>query len=270
MLLLILIAVYACPGQAVQGEGIRPRLHECDHQEHEVCFNNIMHSLFNDRLMPKGDILDVGAHEGTWACMYACFDSSRVVHAVDPSPRMIARMTCNHSNMIKHNYAVSDFTGFMKFKNTRNGYINHLANSANGDVPIETIDNLWANWSTAPSFLHIDVEGYELQALRGARQVVTKFRPVFSVEMHVKNSSNTDLLLELIEQLNYEAFLINELCGTRYDCRNFLCFPRESVAITVRKSPMLQMALKANIIARVTKDTALSVFNKLRPTAIPW
>ncbi len=60
---LILFAFFGyCAGAE---EHVRHRHHECDHQEHEVCFNNIVHSLFNDRLMPKGDILNVGAHKGT-------------------------------------------------------------------------------------------------------------------------------------------------------------------------------------------------------------
>ena len=55
----------------------------------ERSFNAIVFSLFKQGYLPAGDVLDVGAHDGSFSCMYACFDTNRTVHAVDPSPTMI-------------------------------------------------------------------------------------------------------------------------------------------------------------------------------------
>ena len=81
-----------------------------------------------------------------------------------------------------------------------------------------TIDNLVGDDDIPPTdFINIDVEGYELQALAGAKQTILKHRPAVSVE--VNPISDLPLFDEWMdgvgyartsEKLNYTATFIYE------------------------------------------------------------
>ena len=63
----------------------------CPKPASEITFNSIVHGLLNEPgAIPKGDMLDTGAHNFEWACMYACLAPNRTVRAVDPSARFVS------------------------------------------------------------------------------------------------------------------------------------------------------------------------------------
>jgi FkbM family methyltransferase len=51
-------------------------------------------------------------------------------------------------------------------------------------VPLTTVDAFCAERNIVPTLLKIDVEGYELHVLRGARQTFARHRPAAVVEIH--------------------------------------------------------------------------------------
>jgi hypothetical protein len=63
--------------------------------------------------------------------------------------------------------------------------------------------------------------------LVGATRLIKEYRPLFSFELHVLYDYAYSLkTLQYAAGLDYEVYMINELCGKRKDCRNFLAFPR--------------------------------------------
>lgn len=60
-------------------------------------------------------------------------------------------------------------------------------------VPVTTIDAFCAAGNAPPAVLLLDIEGFEIEALRGARSTIVAHRPVIVVEMHpnVWHSANT-------------------------------------------------------------------------------
>lgn len=60
-------------------------------------------------------------------------------------------------------------------------------------VPVTTVDEYCRTSHSLPDVLLIDIEGFEIQALRGARDTIRRLRPIVVVEMHpnVWNSANT-------------------------------------------------------------------------------
>ncbi len=60
-------------------------------------------------------------------------------------------------------------------------------------VPVTTIDEYCRTAGAIPDVILVDIEGFEIEALRGARGTITAHRPVIVAEMHpnVWSSSNT-------------------------------------------------------------------------------
>ena len=97
-----------------------------------------------------------------------------------------------------------------------------------------SVDELFSNSSSASTrptdmaqgqrlgFAHWDVEGMELDVLVGARNILQRDRPIFTVEMFVHTSSHwrrVNLFKEL-SLSGYEAYLVEEPCGYTIDCRS--------------------------------------------------
>jgi FkbM family methyltransferase len=247
----------------------------CTWPKTELVLNNIVYAMLKDRILPMGDILDVGAYHGHWACLYACFDPSRKVHAVDPSPKNVLEMKCPFSNVLKHNYGVSDYVGNMSVV-ISSGFIKpadaprQSSDSEVITIPISTLDALFSSWKSRAAFLHIDVEGYELNAIRGAGQVLLRDLPIVTVEMHVVRDEvkNVKLIQEL-QKLEYRLFMINEVCGTVEDCRNFLCVPSKRMSVFAR-SPAMQLAARTGGLISVNETNFLTRFASLSKSPAPW
>ncbi len=73
---------------------------------------------------------------------------------------------------------------------------NSLAQTARSErVTVTTVDAFCAAGNAPPDVLLIDIEGFEIEALRGARATILSHRPLIVVEMHpnVWASANTTL-----------------------------------------------------------------------------
>ena len=89
----------------------------------------------------------------------------------------------------------------------------------------------------------------------GASLTLARDRPVFTVEMHPHVGRNASLaLLRRIDALGYRAFLIEEVCGFPFDCRNVLCLPAERQAIFAN-SPVLDTLVASRRLFAITVDT---------------
>lgn len=128
--------------------------------------------------------LDIGAHVGFWTRTMA--EKFETVHAFEPSPDCYSCLVDNVAdkpNVITNCVAIGDRAGVCqvhddprRIGNTGSRYVI----SGAGKTPIVTVDRL--NLS-ALDFMKIDVEGFELQVLMGARESIKKFRPVISMEV---------------------------------------------------------------------------------------
>ena len=108
---------------------------------------------------------------------------------------------------------------------------------------VRRLDDLFGangSWSgEALAFGHFDVEGAELDLLRGARWVISRDRPIFTVEVPTRQTSYAQQLLDEIASLGYGALVVPEKCGDNADCRNMICLPTERAAWLLRRLPLL-------------------------------
>lgn len=128
--------------------------------------------------------IDVGAHVGFWSFDLA--QRFRTVHAFEPVPATfdcLDRNMAEFGNVLTYNMAVGDKAGACVVHNDKkrpgNSGSNYVMPDRAGDVPMRTLDEL-----RFPScdFLKVDVEGFELRVLEGARDLISQHRPVISME----------------------------------------------------------------------------------------
>ena len=194
--------------------------------------------------LPAGSVIDAGAHKGGESCFFSDLARERTVHAVEPLIENIDYIRNHYAdrpNIRPQLGGLGNSSGWLAVTADSGGMASGLGGgrrlerraSAGGrrSVPVSTIDSLfaadgpWANETLA--FGHFDVEGSELALLSGGSQTIQRDQPVFTVEVHVhKDHAYTRALFEYIDALGYDAFIIDEGCGSRNDCRNAICVPR--------------------------------------------
>jgi FkbM family methyltransferase len=146
--------------------------------------------LSRHRLAPGALVFDLGAHQGVVALMLA--------QAVGPGGRVVAVEANPHNAAVARRNrdlngagqlhiiaaAVSDAPGRLTFNEGLDGQVDD-GTGAWGRIEVEavTIDGL-AREHGPPDVLFLDVEGFECQALRGARETLAR-RPDAFVEVHV-------------------------------------------------------------------------------------
>jgi FkbM family methyltransferase len=151
-------------------------------------------------------VFDVGAHQGVVAMMLGDLvgAAGRVVavEATSYNAEVAWRnIALNDLAQVKVVHAAgADVPGVLRFSPRMNG---HVAASEEASVEVRalTVDELTTEYG-APQVLFVDVEGYELHVLRGARRTIDSHHPDLFVEVHMgeglERFGTTDDLLSLI------------------------------------------------------------------------
>jgi len=166
-----------------------------------------------ERHVRQGDVVfDVGAHHGLYTLMASVLagPSGRVV-AFEPLPGN-ATVLQKHLrlNRIRNvqvmNRAASDTTGMSRFSTG----ISHWEGSLNagGQLEVGTValDDVVGTEIPAPQVVKMDVEGAELRVLMGARNTLSRHRPVIIFEAHTEALRAE--CTKLLEGLDYEVTVL--------------------------------------------------------------
>jgi len=142
--------------------------------------------LKDHRLVPGARVFDVGAHQGVVAMMLASRTAPGLVVAVEGNGFNAAaaerNASLNHLENIRvvHGAAAAE-PGELLFSESSNGSVNKIA-WGQTKVRAYTLDELSETYGL-PDLLFIDVEGYEVEVLKGARRTLAG-RPDCFVEVH--------------------------------------------------------------------------------------
>ena len=149
---------------------------------------------------PGDTVLDVGANVGVYTMLLARWIApSGRVHAFEPAPDAFRLLTdhlalngLSHAAVVTR-AAVGDDIGRVQFRTVGAGGLGHtvavpLHHATVGSDIIEvaatTIDAYCAEHDLRPDLIKVDVEGAEMNVLRGAARTLIEHRPIVVVEVH--------------------------------------------------------------------------------------
>lgn len=183
-------------------------------------------------LNPQSNVLDVGAHAGRHARIFADKIGCRSVTIFEPLPPQrqdLERQFAHNPRVNVLPYALSSETGRRDF------IVNHAAPEESGlrervynnpsakrlqtiTVDVRTLDTL-ANELTGPiDYIKIDTEGAEVDILRGAPTILSRDQPIISVEYGVPAygayGHDRMTLYDLATEMNYQ---VCDLFGNPFD-----------------------------------------------------
>ena len=131
----------------------------------------------------KSTVVDIGAHIGTFALPIA--KEVEKVIAFEPSSKAFDLLSRNAKEnavalrLVNKALGSEKGNGTLVVRNTSNAGANTLV--PGGDIPVTTLDDEVAH----ADFIKIDVEGMELDVLRGGVRLIERARPVVLFEVNV-------------------------------------------------------------------------------------
>jgi FkbM family methyltransferase len=161
-----------------------------------------------DRIPENGIALDIGAHIGIWTVPMALHRPSARIFAFEGAPGTYRRLQTNVernslANIQTFHCAVSDTTGTILFQSPQNasvfGRISAHGNSRgrydetqSNAVPCTTIAHFCAEHGISHiDFMKVDVEGAELNVLRGATPLLSE-RSIDVIWMEIDATNQRD------------------------------------------------------------------------------
>lgn len=197
-------------------------------------------------IRPDGIVIDVGANIGVHTVHFAEFAPLGKVICFEPARATFAyllRNVKNLANVIPLNVALSDATGLQTlFVATDNAYSGLKDTKRKAILRQESIACFTGDEILLPltqnqriDLVKIDVEGLEMQVLRGMKQLIVTHRPVIFCEIFGGQQSNPDpqSTVQFCISLGYDAFVLSGarliLAGAHDDgLYNYFFIPRSS------------------------------------------
>lgn len=141
------------------------------------------YTLFR-KLAPRlKTIVDIGACDTIY--YIENMSSDTLIHLFEPHPvlydRLLTKISksplCQGKQIRTHNVGISDASGALYYYERATSFVNRFGESSSQTFPILRLDNI-EELKTAEeiSFLKIDVEGFELNVLKGASGLLDKTR----------------------------------------------------------------------------------------------
>jgi FkbM family methyltransferase len=173
-------------------------------------------------------VYDIGANVGIYTLLSSeCIGPTGHVHAFEPLPENFAflerhvRMN-RRQNVTIHPLAVSSNSGKARFARTDCRCTSHI--NGDGELEVNTIsldEFVFEAHNQAPSLIQIDVEGGELNVLRGAQRLLGVSPPVIFLATH-----GNEVHLPCCDLLRSCGYHIEGLDGESIDMTDELvCLP---------------------------------------------
>jgi FkbM family methyltransferase len=163
----------------------------------------------------KGEVFfDIGAHVGYFTAIAAVLnEGSGVVFAFEPRP-MNTRFFKKHmrvnkfQNVTLYEAAVGESEGEVNFDNGHGSATGHVSKNGKYRVRQVSIDKMVKNGIIpSPGFIKIDVEGGEIEVLKGSKNVIATSRPKMIIATH--NTECHNFVVDFLRKNQYSMEILN-------------------------------------------------------------
>ena len=141
--------------------------------------------------------LDIGSNIGQWTRPLSKKFESVVCFEPNPNFRECFEKNIQEKNVLLWPYGLSD-----KEHKAKQDFNSTVLQQEDGDIDCRTLDSFGL---TNVDFVKIDVDGFEIPLLNGARQTLSKNDPVINIEM--KRDKRTDIVVKcesILKDLGYK------------------------------------------------------------------
>ena len=141
--------------------------------------------------------LDIGSNIGQWTRPLAKRFESVVCFEPNPNFRECFKKNIQEKNVLLWPYGLSD-----KEHKAKQDFNSTVLHEEDGDIDCRTLDSFGL---TNVDFVKIDVDGFEIPLLNGARETLSKNDPVINIEM--KRDKRTDIVVKcesILKDLGYK------------------------------------------------------------------
>jgi len=196
--------------------------------EHEIEKSIFLALAAKSVLKGPGCIIDIGANIGMTAALLAKVRLDDKIYAIEPSARAFHDLTRtisenNLGNVRAVNIGLGAKAGRLVLnEDPSNSSAANFSNEVSSEeddlrgVNVQTLDDFCSSHDLRPHLLKIDVEGFELNVLRGASRVMRESQPVIFIEMN----SFTTLAYGRVSPLDLLEFIrknFNEVLWVNHD-----------------------------------------------------
>ena len=184
--------------------------------------------FLNSFLKPDMVFVDVGANQGEFALFASKRLRKGLVMAFEPIPlffeRLVSNVQLNSLNNIKcFKVGLADCAAEVPIYYNASNSLNHeglgslypidVNDKETELITLLTLDEVVSKESVSRvDFIKVDVEGSEWSVLKGAQQVLQKFKPALMVELNTETSSkagyNVDDMVSWLRRLDYTPYQI--------------------------------------------------------------
>lgn len=166
----------------------------------------------------KTCLLDIGAAQGIFSLVFTSRPNT-VAFAIEPYYQYYEKI-CYHQQINPH----SDIRPLQLAMGASDGKLDmgyeagHLVAVPASNLSVEevtsvdmvTVDSFVFQHNIVPDVIKIDIEGFELEALKGAVELLSQYSPIIFLEVHpnhlLKNNQNAVYLIDFISQFNYTVY----------------------------------------------------------------
>src|ERR1043166_3085196 len=179
--------------------------------------------LLRQILAPGAVGVDAGANIGVYSQFLSrCVGAEGIVYSFEPSPdnfRRLQAATAHLGNVRANRAAVGDHTGQSKLYLSDDLNVDHRAYATHEDsrrvISIEMIalDDYFKRGETV-NLIKLDVQGYELHALRGAQRVLSEnpgIKLLFEFWPYGLKQAGSEWM-DLLTSLEQRGFVVRQLC----------------------------------------------------------
>ena len=162
---------------------------------------------FNNKFVSRSEVevlYDIGAYTGDSIESFLATERGEAfsqIHSFEPSPdnfrkleQYVASLANVKGKVFAHRLALGDGNGVIQVE-SQHGPASRVGKGSE-KVQMTTIDDIGKSIAP-PSFIKIDIEGFEPQCLRGGQQTISRISPAVAVCVYHLQSHIWDILLQL-------------------------------------------------------------------------